>query len=438
MKTNLNYQVLLSKVAKNQYKLHNQKQEWKAFVFFIFLIKVLTWAVSVFAGWHFAYIIVYKASNNHIFSVIIATLSLVLLEGATNLALSKLFKFSYRGTNHISTSVAMVFVVLMLFGTSFYISTTGLSMRQAKKADNSPEIIEKYKLKADELKKEYQSGIADLDAQIISIRNNPQGWSHGQRNILLTWQLNKIDSLLFAKSALKQTYKNDLKDINNQKQFQLSQNSALMTTEADKYYNIVTVIMIIQFITSGMLMYFFKIIHAEDNPDDQVNEEISELNEIITTNTFNAMKSRMNDLSNAFALAMINQMPEQKNLPFKDIDIEEERVQISGFKTEKKPDTTGQKTGHETAEPSRRFAGRNKNTMQAKYVEYLNKHKLIVRSIKLLKIPEKNSLANAEIQKIQQLAAGAAHKSRTLVREVYRVAVTVGLNRIDNNGNINL
>ena len=441
MKTSLNYQVLLSKVAKNQYKLHNQKQEWKAFIFFVFLIKAVTWAVSIFAGWHFFNQIILRATGNIIFSAVVSALILLAIEGATNLALAKLFKFLYRGTNHLSTTVAMLFVVLLLFGVSFYSSTTGLSMRQARKADNTKEIIEKYSIKADELKKEYKASAHDLDAQIAIIKQNPQGWSHGKRTTLLTWQLDKIDSLLYIKSDNKQQLKNELTKLKQEKNFQLSRNNALMTAEADKYYNIVMAIMIMQFITSGMLMYFFKIIHAEDNPEGQVNEEIKELNEIITANTFYAMKSRMSDLSGAFSAAIINQMPDPEILPLSDYEEPDtDRVKISGFqnsaekKPDKKPDVSGQKNVQSTGRPG----GTEKTGLQKRYIDYLHKHRVIVRSIKALRIPEKTTITNNEVQRIQQLAAGAAHKSRTLVREVYRVAVTVGLNKIDDNGNINI
>ncbi|MCF6240774.1 MAG: hypothetical protein L3J74_05450 [Bacteroidales bacterium] len=49
---------------------------------------------------------------------------------------------------------------------------------------------------------------------------------------------------------------------------------------------------------------------------------------------------------------------------------------------------------------------------------------------------EKNTLSNQEVMKIQQLAQKAPYRGKTTVRHVFRVAVTVGLDKIDDNGNI--
>ncbi|MCF6240773.1 MAG: hypothetical protein L3J74_05445 [Bacteroidales bacterium] len=352
MKSNFNYQILLSKVARNQYQLHNNKQEWRAFILFVFMLKAITWAVSIFAGWHFFNQMILRATANTVFAAAISVLILLAIEGSTNLALSKFFKFSYRGTNHISTAVAMAFMVLMLFGISFYSSTQGLSMRQARKVDNTPEIIKKYSIKEKQIKKDYDGTFTDIDRQIISIRNNPQGWSHGQRTTLLTWQLEAIDSLLFVKSQAKQTLKNELKNLEAQKQYELNQNTRLMTAEADKYYNIVMVIMLVQFITSGILMWFWKIIHTEDDKDSIINEEIREMNEIMTSNAFYALKNRMSEVSNAFTVAMLEKMPEQHTLPLAETEPEQERVKVSGFQS---------KNGQKTADSQYVLSIRQKN-----------------------------------------------------------------------------
>ncbi len=487
MKSVFNYQILLSRVAKKQYKLHNAKQEWKMFIAFVFLMKIITWAISMYAGFYFFKSLIFATWGNLTFAVIITVFLLVAIEGSTNVALAKFFKFAFRGTNHFTTAITMFFLVMLLFGISFYSSTNGLAMKQARKVDNTADILQQYKEKKRAINKEYSAQIADIDAQISTIKSNPQGWTRGKRTTLLTWQLNKIDSLLFVKSSIKLARKNELNELKQAQDYELNQNRQTMTTEADKYYKIIASVMLIQFIVSGILMYFWKRIHTEDDKNSLIAEEINEMNEIMTSNAFYALRNRMNAVSNAFSVAMLDDMSIQNAIPVQEIEPEnneKERVKVAGFQSEKNaqknafPDAQknaqkstfpdAQKSTRKNVQPSMRiehsedfacaqknaqkntfsdaqksvqkivFSDAQKNDLQTKYVRYLDKHKIIVRSIKKIGIGEKESISNDEVRRIKQLAQRAKHKSETLIRDVYRVAVTVGLNKIDDNGNINL
>jgi len=472
MKTQFNYQILLSKVAKNQYQLHNQKQEWKMFIAFVFLMKVITWVVSMFAGFYFFRSLIFATWGNMSLAVIATVFILVAIEGSTNVALAKFFKFAFRGTNHFATALTMGFLVLLLFGISFYSSTNGLAMKQARKVDNTSAILQQFADKKRAINRQYSEQIADIDAQISTIKQNPQGWTRGRRTTLLTWQLNKIDSLLFVKSGLQQAQKNEISALNEQKNYRLSENKRTMTAEADKYYSVIMVIMVVQFIVSGILMFFWKKIHLEDDADSVISEEINEMNDIITSNAFYALKNRISDVSNAFTVAMLENAPVQKTIPAPEYEEpeENERVKIAGFgqnaheknaradaqknvrkNAQKTVQKTVQKPYAKSAKPSIRiehskdFADKNADTftdtkknekLRTKYIRYLDKHKAIVRAIRISEIPEKDSISNDEVRQIQRLAARAKHKSSTLIRDVYRVAVTVGLNLIDENGNV--
>lgn len=440
MKSKFNYQVLLSKVARNQYKLHNLKQEWKVFILFVFLAKMLTWSISIFAGTNYFTQLLFPVLQHKAFTIGVAVLVLLVIEVLTTIALSKFFKFLLRGSNHVSTVTALAFVVLALFGISFVSSTNGLAMRQANKVDDTENIVKRMKLKQKQLKNEYNGRFADIDKQIRLIENNPQGWSGGKRTILLKAQSNKIDSLLVVKSNLLQQQKTDMQSIGLQKRQALKGNKQETTAEADKYYKIVMVVMIVQFISSGMLMFFWKRILNEDDEMLLQMEEIDERADIVFTNFVELINNRINAKFNKITERMAVIDESQIN-----IAIDQTKEQTDSYKTAQKigfknKNDQSQKPVAKNTGPSKRLdgsAGLRPVDLHKKNIEFLTRHKAIVKGIKLVKLAEKESIANSEIKQVQAVVKRAKHKGRTLIREVYKVAVTVGLNKIDDNGNIN-
>ncbi len=445
MKSKLNYQIFLSRIARKQYKLHDIKKEWKIFILFVFLAKILTWSISIFAGTNYFKLLLLPVVQEKTLAITVAILILIIIEVLTTIALSKFFKFLYRGINHLSTIIALTIIVVGLFGVSFVSSTNGLSMRQAKKVDNTDLIVERFELKNVIIKDDYHNRFVGIDEQIETIKSNPQGWARGVRSTLISQQLAKIDSLQKRKAEIRQEQKNEIVEIDKQKQSEIRINTVQTTSEADKYYKIITVVMIIQFISSGILMFFWKRIFYEDDKDSVISEYAKEINDTMSANTFYMVQNYMSEAANSFALELDNASKKNKlalpvNEDIKLPDKEKERVEIAGFSNANKNKfKTGFKNTKKTTEPSIRidsnedFKGEN---LTKKNVDFLRKHKLIVKSIKLINLPEKQSISNNEIKQIKENAKKAKFKSKTLIREVFKVAVTVGFNNIDENGDI--
>lgn len=450
MKSKLNYQILLSRIARNAYKLHNMRKEWKVFILFVFLAKVLTWSISIFAGYNYFSSLLFPVMQNKLFANITAITILIIVEVLTTIALAKFFKFLFRGTSYLSTIIALVLVVGALFGLSFVSSTNGLAMRQSQKVDNTDIIIDRFGFQEHAVKNEYKDRLLNINGQIATIKSNPQGWTNGRRSTLIAGQLASIDSLQKRKAELRQEQKTEIVLIDKQKLTEMQKNKKQTTSEADKYYKIIMWVMIIQFIASGTLMFFWKRILNEDDQEVLISEKIKSLKDTMVGNAYHAAINEFSGISNLITtqLALSNEkyQPEIpiENVP-ESLPIEaepEKRVQIAGFnnrlKTENK---TENKNTDKPVKPSIRIDG-NKDLkpeiLHEKNIDFLGKHKIIVRSIKQINLAEKESISNNEIRRVKEAAKRAKFKSKTLIREVYKVAVTVGLNKIDMDGNIKL
>lgn len=448
MKPKFNYQILLSRMARNQFKLHNLKKEWKVFILFVFLAKILTWSISIFAGINYFKILLSPILQSSLFTTISAIIILIIIEVLTTIALAKFFKFLLRGMAYTSTIIALALVVFALFGLSFISSTNGLAMRQGQKADNTEIIIKGANIKKQAIKNTYHVQFLEINEHVATIKNNPQGWTRGVRSILLAGQLASIDSLQKRKAELLQDQKTELALINKQEQSDMKKNKKKTTDEAAKYYKIIMWVMIIQFMASGTLMFFWKRILNEDDEKLIISEEIKELKETMVSNAFVAAKNEFTGVLNSITEQLVLSGEKYKaNIPVinnaKDQQGEKtykDPVQITGFgKRSKIENKTGQKNIINPDSLSIRIdelSDLKPEILHKKNIDFLDKHKIIVRSIKLSNIAEKESISNTEIKQVQQVARRAKFKSKTLIREVYKVAVTIGFSKIDENGNV--
>ncbi len=338
MKSNLDYQVLLSRLARNAYKLHNLKKEWKVFILFVFLAKVLTWSTSIFAGYYYFSQLLFPVLQNSMFTSLTAISTLIIIEVLTTITLAKFFKFLLRGTNHISTTIALSLVVVTLFGLSFISSTNGLAMRQGTKTDKTGIIVENTNFEKKQIKNEFRDRFLNLEEQISTIKNNPQGWSRGVRSILISRQLSNIDSLQKHKAELFQEQKAELALIDQKEQSEILLNKQETTAEANKYYKIIAWVMIVQFVASGVLMFFWKRILNEDDQELIISEKIKILKDTMVSNAYHAAINEFSGVSKLIASQlMISNETYQPVTPTSRADnlIENDnrnRVQIAGFR----------------------------------------------------------------------------------------------------------
>lgn len=425
---------MLDKIALQQYLKHPAKQEWGVFIGFIFIVKIITWGISVYAGFYYLKNFIQTTMvESEIGAKLFAVIFLVAWEVLTTISLAKFFKFFFRGLKELKAAIGVFVVVLIFFGISFYTSTNGLSMRQSDKVDNTNDILLKEEIQINNTQKEYQGLIADINNQINTIKANPEGWSGGRRIVLLAHQNRQIDSLFQRKAAIQKEFKNDLTQIKEQTKSNLELNKTEQTSEADKYYKIIAWVMIIQFLSSGLLMFFWRKITLEKNPDAIIDETVDstvEITDNLVIGTFNNRSAQLNNkLVAAFNYRWM--MPET-NLINPEKEEKEKSLpkpkEIVGFKIGQNQE----KTSYETD----KLLGYPKQTqvISEKDLGYLRKHVHIVEIMKELGIPtkHKNSISNQEAITVSKIAEnrGVVEKSESLVKKIFPVFNSIGAERI--------
>ncbi len=432
-----NYLTMLSKIALNQYKAHEVRREWRVFILFVFLAKTLTWVVSVYAGQNYFSNLTYAIIEDKTATLIAAIVALIILEVLTTIALSKFFKFLFRGVKRLKTIITMACVVAFLFSISFISSTNGLAMRQSKKVDKSEVIYNRSGIQKESIKEEFESRKQDIELQITMIKSNPEGWTGGRRNVLLPHQNKKVDSLYRCKALLLDEQKAALVSINDQVKSELEINKQETTAEANKYYNVITWVMIIQFLSSGILMFFWKKIVLEENPDALITEEVHDHIELGKEIVNNAIKQGAESTSLTYATVLNN----ARLLPSKLVDQgihtepatepikEPERRKVIGFINHIQKQS---EISRKSLEQPKRPDNTKDINQELKNVNYLKKHKEIVIVMKENGLPKDDKIHNSDAFLIGKEAKqrGAKYSGRTLVREVFQIYNTIGADRI--------
>lgn len=175
-----------------------------------------------------------------------------------------------------------------MFFVSFQISSQGIAQYRSKQVDNIPVINQSFEVEKSNIETKAKSEIDYIKEQITNIKNSPNGWINGKRSVLTTEQLRMIKDYynqIQTKQTDKQTALNDLKTAN---ETEIEKNKTNTDYEAGKYYNIVAIIMFMQFISSAILMFFWSRIFAENDENDVIKERITDISENIN-NTVNTI-----------------------------------------------------------------------------------------------------------------------------------------------------
>ena len=442
---NLRYNNFISKIATNEYKLHKFKREWRVAILTVLVFKLATNIVSIYAGYNYFNFILIPLINNALLTSIIAIIFLIFIEILTVVFLKKSFKFLLR-TKYKSMIMPFVAAFIM-FGISFYTSTNGLAMQRSDKADQTQTIINKYDTQKKQIKTDYNNRIQQVEGFIVTLKQNPAGWQNGKRCILTREQTKKIDSLYNVISLHRDKQKALTTVINTDIKNEISLNKTLMTNEATKYYRIVIVIMIIQILCNLGLMFFYSKIYEDDNKEAHINETVQDISTAIEHNVFSLLANKLQNTMNFFtdALEIQNHKNEPKN--FKSVDeipseIDNKKnkseVVIGGFQNANKNEfKNANKNTNKTSVPSARASTpKDFKSTNKRQLKFLQKHRLIVRTIRQNFELEKDFLSNSEIKIIKQYSKYAPYKSDTLIRKVYVTMQGVGFENINPDGTI--
>jgi len=305
--TKLNISGLISKQATKQAKLHSFLVENQLIILLVFFLQLVTIGIAVFSGYNF---FVAKFENlleiNKAVIITVSVLFVLIIEILTALFLLKTFKFLYKGL--VINAIAYFIGVLLFYSLSFYVATNGLASYTIKRFDNSEVIKAKYQTNKDLLIQSFESSQAEINQAIETINNNPLLWKNGKLSNLSTEQINSVNNYYNQLSGLRNQLKSDLQAVENSEVNELKSNTNNATSEAEKYYIIVMVIMFIQFICNALMAFFYHKIYNENNSKDVINDSIKLFTSQISNNTTSIIEQTINERYNAYLVALNNHL----------------------------------------------------------------------------------------------------------------------------------
>lgn len=297
----------LKKLAKHSFAKHSFLKEWRVFILITLVVKIAAMIFSIFAGYFYFNNLFTTILNSPFAAKIFAITNLLLIEVLTAIILSKFFKFVIKG--QIKTAIPILLLTVGFFSISFYSSTNGLALRQSKKVDNIEIINASYQLKKENLNLNINQQKDLINDQIVTIKNNPQGWNKGKRTILLSDQLLSIDLYYKDLKRLEKAKRNDLRKIKESYLQEKAINNAHMTNEADKFYNIVTIIMVLIFLVNGLLMFFYSKIFDENEKELSKIEVIDDFSTEVEQKTVQVVETKILDTMNMYFEAFTKHVP---------------------------------------------------------------------------------------------------------------------------------
>jgi len=299
------------KHAKNQFTLWHFSKEWRVGIIILSILKVVTWIISIYAGFYFLFKIIFPVVESEAAAKMISFSLLVLTELLTWFFLSKFFKFLIKGI--VGVAVFSGVIAIGIYALSFYMTTNGLAMRQADKIDQTVMIVDNSGLEIEQTKLAYSARIDDYRKEIDLIKASPQGWINGQLKRLTAKQLADIKSYNFTIDSLGRAMKTEVATIEGSKTQQLTTNTIQTTAEADKYHNYVIIVMIAQFIFNGLLMFSWSRIFNENDNLQSVREDLAQVKNTIIYSFFQNIGETLLDDANTFIQA---QNYQKKEIPF--------------------------------------------------------------------------------------------------------------------------
>ena len=171
---------------------------------------------------------------------------------------------------------------------------------------------------------------------------------------------------------------------------------------ADKFYFIVSIIMIIIFLVNGLLVFFYSRIFYSENKDKIAIETLDNFSDEIMGKTVRMIEENIQDVFHSYFLAL-------KDNPGQ---IRTNKEQIIGFRTDK-------------PEPEPLSASHKKD------IELLKRHGDLLKTMISLGLDKTDLITNTDIRKVQE-KTHAKYKGKTLIRHIHQIANAYGFENVKN------
>ena len=325
---NISFDTMLSKHARNQFMLHSFSTEWRLGIMIASVFKLVTWIISVFAGYYFLFNISLPILNNKIAAIISTLIILLLIELLTWVFLSKFFKFLLKGI--YIASIFSGIIAVLIYSISFHMSTNGLAARQADKINKTELIVNNNDIEKQQKTTKTADRVADYKTEIQTIKDNKNGWMNGQISRLTLSQLEDIKQYNIKIDSLDRRLKTELAVLDLKFSKDISKNKTETTKEANKYYSYVLTIMTAQLFLNFLLMFAWSRIFKENDKLKEVTQSIGIAENTIIESFFSHISDRLFSEAGIIQKSIAehkNDKPDVNNSPFK-----------IGFKPDDKPD----------------------------------------------------------------------------------------------------
>jgi hypothetical protein len=389
--------------AKLQMSLHPVKVEWKSAIIITALIKFLTMLFSAYAAYTYFYQYIIHIVENQQLSTIFSIAVLVFLEAITAIFLGKVFKFFFRKRYRLSLFIFIL--VGALYTLSFVSSTNGLAKRQAAKTDNTRAIRQQYQEQLNVLALSQSKEILELDTLIANIQKNPIVWLNRKRKHLSLEQQNNILQLNRQKSDIRKNFEVKKEQLKTDFVDKINQNQEVMAKTANQYYQVMAIVIVIQFVVTGILIYLLYRVYLQENKQEILNERIKAVHDRIYNHATDSILKIYQKVISDFS----HLSPKTKNLG----------------KTEQKQTNTNIDTSTDTCLAQKSILKTPELLSEIKqdtesYRQYCIKHKFIVQAIINTVNVNQPFLSKQDIDRILPLLKDERHKSASLIRKVYK------------------
>ena len=213
-----------------------------------------------------------------------------------------MWKFFFRGV--VSVTVAVLGGLIAMYSISFYISTQGLELKQANKADETITLVAVNDSKKEAINLDYDYQISELKTSIADVRKST--WK-GKLGIQKLNQIATYNTLILDLQKQKRT---QLDTLESNHKASLKLNTLNSKNTGNKYFVIICVIMVLQIISNGFLMFSFSKIYKENNIKSVIVEDIQAWKNDFTASTMQTMSNDLMQvqrmLLHQFSMATLN------------------------------------------------------------------------------------------------------------------------------------
>jgi len=293
---------VFTKIAKNQFTTDRYSKEWKILIIIVLLFDFVASFLSVYAGYFYLSTLLIPMFESKIISIASTIAILILLELLVHFLLAKFFKFALK--YHVQTAIFLLFAVTSVFLLSFQLSTQGLSINESAKVSKVELITDNLDTEVNNLELETKQNIDFLRNEINTIKSAPQGWINGKRSILTAKQLQDIKDYNAEINKLRQALRTQTKELENNAKNDKESNLKEVTSTANKYYVFISIIMLIEIISSMFLMYSWSKIQMENDPETHTKSRILDISLQVDNSITQLYNERFNAMNNALQIAL--------------------------------------------------------------------------------------------------------------------------------------